>query len=454
MPKYLLKNALIIRSDHMSEGELSIVGNKIERIVFYDKTDERLDSILDNSYQRIDLSGKYLFAGAIDAHVHFREPGLTHKANIETESRAAVLGGVTSFIDMPNTNPATISIERIREKKSLAEKSSYINYAFNIGASNENISEIEALVEADTKKEFGAVKVFMGSSTGNMLVDDNSTLDRLFRIKDKAIFIHSEDENIIKENTKKAISLYGDDIPFEQHSKIRSSLACIKATAKALEAAMKYNTRLHVLHISTAEEIAMVKAAKMYNPNISIETSVNYLSFSDEDYADKKGFIKCNPAIKSQRDRQALIRALEEGIIDCIGSDHAPHLKSEKEKKYIQCPSGLPSIGQSFPAMLKLFKENDLKLTYLASIMSENISRILGIDKRGRLQEGSYADIVVFDPDKYKLVEEHAYFCGWSPYTGQEFNSIDYVFVNGHIVVKDNKLAQEERDTMPLVFFS
>ena len=456
MRRQLIRNAMILTSEKAQMGELLIEDDLIARITYYEENGQsQTASEPDASdLEIIDLGGLYLMAGGIDAHVHFRDPGLTHKADMSTESRAALLGGITSFIDMPNTNPVTTSWNRLQEKLDMAAEKSAVNYGFNLGATNSNAEEIKQLLAEGKGKHFGAIKVFMGSSTGNMLVDDKSTLDTLFSITEKNVFIHSEDETTIRNNMKAAVEKYGDDIPFEQHPFIRSRQACIFSTIKALETAMKYGTKLHVLHVSTAEELQMIQAAKLHNPAITAETSSNYLWFCDEDYSKMGPAVKCNPAIKSASDREALIKGLKEGLVDTIGSDHAPHLKEEKDRPYKTCPSGLPSIGQSLPALLTIAAKNDIELTRIAAVMSENIARIMGIDRRGKLAEGNFADLVAFDPkETYTLKQEDiAYKCGWSPYTGAEFTGkIKKVWVNGTLSVEDGKIISDN-SARPLEF--
>ncbi len=460
MRRHLLKNAMIVTSEKIQMGELLIEGKTIADIRYYNEEGqsrpvaEQEGTDLASDTEVTDLKGLCLLAGGIDAHVHFRDPGMTHKADISSESKAALLGGITSFIDMPNTNPATTSWEQLEKKLENASKNAESNYGFHIGATNQNADEIMRLIAEGKGRNFGAVKVFMGSSTGNMLVDDQSALSQLFAIKEKCIFIHSEDETTIRTNLASAKEKYGDQIPFEMHPLIRSRQACIHSTIKALETAMKYGTHLHICHVSTAEEVQMIRAAKMYNPAITAETSSNYLWFCDEDYKTMGPAVKCNPAIKSAKDRDALIKGIQDGIIDTLGSDHAPHLKEEKEKPYLTCPSGLPSIGQSLPALLTTAAQNSIELTRVAALISENIASILGISHRGKLAKGNYADLVVLDPkETYTLTHEDiAYKCGWSPYEGKEFTGrVKMVWLNGDLVVRDGQVLGNPHG-MPLDF--
>lgn len=470
MARILLTNATIVTGASSKKGALAIDGERIAGIW------HRGGSDLDDSAavqafpdsEIIDLDGKVLMAGGIDAHVHFREPGMERKADIESESKAALLGGVTSFIDMPNTKPPTTDLETLQDKLNRASERSWANYGFHIGATNGNAAMIREYLAEGHGAEFGGIKVFMGSSTGNMLVDDNDALSDLFRIQGKPILIHSEDEGIIKANLEAAKAKFGEDIPFSEHPRIRNRKACIRSTAKALAMAIEYGTRLHVLHVSTAEEVEMIRAAKIHNPNITAETSANYLWFCDEDYEKLKGKVKCNPAIKSASDREALRKGLAEGIIDTIGSDHAPHLLSEKVDNYLKCPSGMPSVQQSLSALLTaaaLYNEGKnaddealISLSRIASAFSERPAEILGIKDRGHLKVGNYADLVILDPEQEYSVKSHAdlvrnvpeqeysvknvaYKCGWSPYEGTTLRGvIDRVFLNGKQVIADSRL--------------
>ena len=446
----ILKNATIVTAEKEAVGTVIIDDGLISDVFFKDAEDYdfRLFKALKKEAEVIDLEGKWMMAGGIDAHVHFREPGLTHKADIYTESRAAVAGGVTTVFDMPNTNPATITAEALKGKLELAEGRSVANIGFHIGATNANADMICSLITQgdDTcgvkPDDVAGVKVFMGSSTGNMLVDKGEALDSLFAVKEKPVLVHCEDESEIKANLQKAIDTYGEDIPFTEHENIRSRRACIKSSIKALEKAIKYGTRLVLCHISTKEEVEMVRAAKMNNPEIIAETSCNYLWFSNEDYARLGSRVKCNPSVKTACDRQALREALASGAIDTIGSDHAPHLLSEKNEKYCKAPSGLPSIQQSLPVLLTIAAQDEIPLTRIASVFSEKAADLYGL-KRGKLAQGYAADIVVFDKDKEFVVRNEDQYskCGWTPYEGETLKGwIDTVLVNGNIVLKDGQL--------------
>ncbi len=500
MARILLTNATIVTGASSKKGALAVDGERIAGIWYRGSSDlddsEALRAFPDAEI--IDLEGKVLMAGGIDAHVHFREPGMERKADIESESKAALLGGVTSFIDMPNTAPPTTGPDALKNKLTRAAGRSWANYGFHLGATNGNAAAIREYLAEGLGREFGGVKVFMGSSTGNMLVDDSETLSDLFRIQEKPILIHSEDEGIIKANLEAAKAEFGEDIPFRMHPQIRSRKACIRSTAKALAMAIEYGTRLHVLHVSTAEEVEMIRAAKLYNPNITAETSANYLWFCDEDYRTLKGKVKCNPAIKTAADREALRKGLAEGIIDTIGSDHAPHLLSEKVDNYLKCPSGMPSVQQSLSVLLTvaaLYNEGKnadddalISMSRIASAFSEKPAEILGIKDRGSLKIGNYADLVVIDPEREYSVSLHAnpvaddpkpeysnqshatdltgnapdlkysvkdiaYKCDWSPYQGITLKGmIDKVFLNGTQVIADGTLIQDSPSGQPIAF--
>lgn len=437
----LLENGIIVTSEKEEKGTIVIENGKILDVLYSTGQDYPLNvwNYRKQSEEIIDLEGKHVMAGGIDAHVHFREPGLTHKADMATESLAAVAGGVTCVMDMPNTLPATTSAAALREKIDMAKGRTATKISFHIGATNDNVEEICRLVtEGDPENnispdDIAGVKVFMGSSTGNMLVDESGTLERLFSIKNKPVLVHCEDEATIKANLAEAISRYGDDIPFEEHENIRSRKACIKSSIKALEMAIRHGTRLVLCHISTKEEIEMARAAKLSNPGIIAETSCNYLWFCNEDYTRLGSKVKCNPSVKTAEDRAALRAALAEGLIDTIGSDHAPHLLSEKEGTYCKAPSGLPSIQQSLPVLLTIAKEEDIPLTRIAAVFSENAADLYGLNC-GRIRKGYDADLVVFDYSSEFTVEQkdQKSKCGWTPYDGMTLRGvIDSVYVNG-----------------------
>lgn len=439
----ILHKATIVTGEKEGIGSIAVENGKIADILYTDSEDFdfRYGKLMETHPEAEvwDLEGKHIIAGGIDAHVHFREPGLTHKADMETESRAAAAGGVTTVFDMPNTRPATISAMTLKEKLDLAEAKAHCKIGFHIGATNENAAEISSLVRYGDESvgikpsDIAGIKVFMGSSTGNMLVDSGNSLEELFSIREKPVLVHCEDENTIKENLAAALERYGEDIPFAEHENIRSRKACIKSSIKALELAMRFGTRLVLCHISTKEEMEMVRAAKSSNPSIIAETSCNYLWFSNEDYPRLGSKIKCNPAVKTPADREALREGLANGLIDTIGSDHAPHLASEKEGSYTKVPSGLPSIQQSLPVLLTIAYSDGIPLTRIASVFSENASDLYGLD-RGKIKRGYAADLVIFDYSKEFIVkkEDQLSKCGWTPYEGETLRGvIETVFIDG-----------------------
>lgn len=447
MKATLLYNATVVTAEKEAVGSVLVTDGTIQEVIFSDREDYgfRVERIIKQheGLEVIDLEGKWLMAGGIDAHVHFREPGLTHKADMATESLAAAAGGVTYVMDMPNTNPATTTAQALKEKLELAKGRTTGKIAFHIGATNSNAEDIVRLIqEGDASAgicpdDIAGVKVFMGSSTGNMLVDDNSTLARLFAISGKPVLVHCEDEQTIKANLEKAVEKYGEDIPFREHENIRSRSACIKSSIRALEMAIKHGTRLVLCHISTKEEMEMVRAAKLSNPSIIAETSCNYLWFCNEDYDRLGSRVKCNPSVKRPQDREALRQGLADGLIDTIGSDHAPHLLSEKENKYGKAPSGLPTIQQSLPVLLTIARQEEIPLTRIASVFSEKASEIYGL-KTGKIAKGYAADLVVFDLNKEFTVraEDQKGRCGWTPYEGETLNGvIEMVLVDGERVI-------------------
>ncbi len=451
MNRTILYNATIVTGEKEAVGSVVIEGRKIAEVLWAEAEDYgfRMAKLMEGGMsgendakgkaEVMNLEGKHVMAGGIDAHVHFREPGLTHKADMATESRAAVAGGVTTVFDMPNTNPPTVSAEAMKLKMELSRGRCAGKIGFHIGATNDNVDDVYSLVnEGDSERgiapeDIAGVKVFMGSSTGNMLVDKGLTLEKLFQIKGRPVLVHCEDEATIKANLAAAVENYGEEIPFVEHENIRSRKACIMSSIKALELAMKYGTQLVLCHISTKEEVEMVRAAKMNNPLIVAETSCNYLWFSNEAYERLGSRAKCNPSIKGEADRAALRAALASGDIDTIGSDHAPHLLSEKDGGYLKAPSGLPSIQQSLPVLLTIAAEEEIPLTRIASVFSEKAAEIYGL-KRGRIEVGYDADLVVFDYGKEFVVrrEEQLSKCGWSPYEGETLRGvIEAVFVDG-----------------------
>ena len=456
----LLENATIVTSEKEAKGSVLIKDGLIAEVLYCEDEDYgfRLFKIKQAGPELRDLTGRHLMAGGIDAHVHFREPGLTHKADMATESMAAVAGGVTTVMDMPNTSPATTSAEALKAKIALAKGRCASKIAFHIGATNDNADAICRMVEEGDEatgirpEDIAGVKVFMGSSTGNMLVDDNSAISAVFSIRSKPVLVHCEDENTILENLQKAKAQYGDAIPFSEHEHIRSRRACIKSSIKALEKAIEKGTRLVLCHISTKEELEMARAAKSNNPGIIAETSCNYLWFCNEDYRRLGSHLKCNPSVKTAADRQALREGLASGIIDTIGSDHAPHLLSEKDAGYLSAPSGLPTIQQSLPLLITIAGQEEIPLTRIAAVFSENASDLYGLE-RGKILPGYYADIVIFDKEREFTVRNSDQYskCGWTPYDGELLKGyIERVLINGHTVLKDGKIIEQDRYGRPL----
>ncbi|MBD5256745.1 MAG: dihydroorotase [Bacteroides sp.] len=428
--KTVIYNARIANEGKIQAGYVIIEGKFILEVGFGDVP----GAFLNDRNTLIDADGRLVMPGVIDEHVHFRDPGLTHKADMLTESRAAVAGGVTSFIDMPNTVPATTTVAAVEGKMERAAEVSCANYAFFIGATNNNIDE---LLAADYSKVAG-VKLFLGSSTGNMLVDSESTVSRIFSEVPALIAVHAEDESIISANKKLVTEKFGEDAPIELHPLIRSREACIEATRKAVEGAKKYNARLHVLHISTEEELAFFTLGPVEGKRITAETCPQYLIFTNAQYQGYGSGIKCNPAIKMPEDRDALRRAIADGTIDVIATDHAPHLPEEKAGGALKAVSGMPMIQFSLPVMLSLATEGVFTIEKVVETMCHNPAKIYGIDRRGFLRPGYYADIVLVDDqcEAYTVTSEMVLSkCGWTPLEGAPLNAkIDMTWVNGEIV--------------------
>lgn len=450
----LIKNGTIVNEGLSFAGSLLIEGNRISKIIREsdfdtpDKYREAVESI--DAEKSVDATGMHVMPGVIDDQVHFREPGNTQKATIASESAAAVLGGVTSFMDMPNNNPPTTTNEALEGKFAIAAKESMANYSFYLGATNENLEEIKGV---DTKKVCG-IKVFMGSSTGNMLVNNPETLEKIFRESPTLIATHCEEEDIIKANMATCTEQYGEEIPFEMHYRIRSREACIECTRRALDLAVRNRSRLHILHISTADEIEMIREARKLNPMIEGEVCVHYMWFNCNDYATYGSRVKCNPAIKTPEDMEAIRRAVKEGIIRVVATDHAPHLRQEKQNNYTKAPSGLPLIQHSLQLMLELSRKGIFTVEDVVARMSHGPADCFGIKERGYIREGYYADITIADlnlPDS-NTTSHPAYKCGWSPFEGMTFSStIVHTFTNGVHAVENSALTGE-RCAMALEF--
>ena len=441
---YLIKNASVVNEGKVFEAEVLVAEGLIAAI----GSGLELHSKASGA-QIIDARGKYLIPGVIDEHVHFRDPGLTQKADIFTESRAAVAGGVTSYMDMPNTVPQTVTRELLEDKFAMASEKSLANYSFYIGATNDNLAEVLGI---DTSAVCG-IKLFMGSSTGNMLVDSDGALEALFREAPCLIAAHCEDEATIRSATEhyKALAASGQLIPDATiHPLVRSAEACYRSSSRAVELAARTGARLHIMHISTAAELALFRNdIPLAEKRITAETCPHYLSLTQEDYA-KRGFgIKCNPAIKSQADRVALREALRSGLIDTIGTDHAPHLREDKfTDNYFTSKSGFPSIQHSLQLMLELVREDVLTLPQVVQLMCHNPASLYGIARRGFIREGWHADLALVDLDSPCVIDGSLDFskCGWSPYDGLRVSSrVTHTFVNGNLVYEDGVLHEESR---------
>jgi len=405
---------------------------------------ERIDSAINQSADKvIDAKGLYLLPGMIDDQVHFREPGLTHKANIYTESRAAVAGGITSFMEMPNTVPNTLTQELLADKYAIAAKTSLANYSFFMGASNDNLDEV---LRTDAHNVCG-IKVFMGSSTGNMLVDNPNTLENLFSQCPMLIATHCEDEETIKSNLNHFKQLLGDNIPVKLHPKIRSAEACYLSSSMAVELAKKHNTRLHILHISTERETHLFdNTIPLKDKKITAEACVHHLWFSDADYATKGNLIKWNPAVKTAEDRDGILKAVLDGHIDIIATDHAPHTIEEKAHPYLAAPSGGPLVQHALPALLEMYHQGKMTLEQIAEKTAHNPSICFNMEKRGYLREGYWADMVLVNLNSPWTVskENILYKCGWSPFEGQVFQSaIQHTIVSGNLVWSDGGFVSE-----------
>ena len=432
---YLLKNGTIINEGRVFTSDILIKGDVIEKI----------GGILENNCGavEIDASGKLIIPGCIDDQVHFREPGLTHKGTIFSESRAAVVGGITSFMEMPNTVPNALTQELLEEKYAIASKSSIANFSFFMGASNDNLDEV---LKTNPTNVCG-IKVFMGSSTGNMLVDNEKALEGLFSQVEMLIATHCEDENTIKANLEKAKTLYGEHIPIQEHPIIRSEEACYKSSAFAVSMARKYGSRLHVLHISTEKETHLFdNTIPLEQKKITAEACIHHLWFTEKDYNSKGNFIKWNPAVKKESDRLGIWKALLDNRIDVIATDHAPHTLQEKNQSYFNAPSGGPLVQHGLLAMLEKVKEGEISLEKLVDKMCHSPAILFRIKERGFIREGYKADLVVISQNKSPIVtkENCLYSCAWSPFEGIQFShTIEKTFVNGNIVFQDGIIVND-----------
>ena len=437
--KFLIKNINLVSSEDIKKLDVLVIDRLIEKI------DSNIK--ISPEFKVIDGEGKFLFPGLIDDQVHFREPGLTHKGSIFTESRAAVAGGVTSYFEMPNTIPQTTTIDNLNDKFKIASKNSIANYSFMFGGTNSNFDQIKRL----DFNQIPAIKLFLGSSTGDMLIDNYDVIENIMKISKVPVVVHSEDESIIKNNLEKYIKIYGEDIPVEIHPLIRSEEACLKSTLKIINLAKKCKSRLHVFHLSTKLESELFEKIPIEDKNITSEVCIHHLSFNDSNYKEKGSLIKWNPSIKTKSDQDGLWSALNSDKIDVIATDHAPHTFTEKQKKYLECPSGGPLVQHSLIVMFEHFLNKRISLEKIVEKMCNNPATIFKINKRGFIKEGYYADLAILDPKKSQTISSKNIFykCGWSPFEGKTFNStVTHTFVNGHLafkrgVINDSKLGMK-----------
>ncbi len=437
MKTILIKNAKLINEGEIFHADVFIKGNFIEKI-------ERQGIAMPADIV-INAEGKYLLPGLIDDQVHFREPGLTHKGEIYTEAKAAVAGGITSYMEMPNTSPAATTIELLEQKYDRAAQCSLANYSFFMGTTNHNLQE---LLKVDETKICG-VKIFMGSSTGDMLVDDPKALESIFSEVKTLIATHCETDPLIKRNQAAIVEEFGEDIDATFHARIRNEEACYISSSFAVGLAKKHQTRLHILHISTAKELALFDPTlPLVQKKITAEACVHHMWFSQEDYATKGNFIKWNPAVKNASDRDAILKAINENRIDVIATDHAPHTLEEKSQSYLKAPSGGPLVQHSLNALLQLYKQGKLSLEKIVEKACHNVAILFEIDRRGFIREGYYADLVLVDLNQHYTVSKNniLYKCGWSPFEGTQFDSVvTHTLVNGKLVYENGKFDESEK---------
>ena len=436
MAKIIVKNAKVINEGGIVETDLLLEGDIITRIA---------NDITDGHADVIDVNGDYVLPGIIDDQVHFREPGLTHKGTIGTESKAAIAGGITTFMEQPNTNPQTTTIEKLEEKFAMGARDSYANYSFLFGGTNDNLEELKKL----DKNACSGVKLFLGSSTGNMLVDNEEVLEKIFRNTEMVISTHCEDEGTIRANMEKYQKQYGDDIPINLHPIIRSEEACYLSSSNAIALAKKTGARLHVFHLSTGIETDLfTNTIPLEEIKITSEVCIHHLWFSDDDYAEKGTFIKWNPAVKKKVDREQLWEALLDDRIDVIATDHAPHTLEEKNNPYTKAPSGGPLVQHALQAMLQKEKEGKISLEKIVEKMCHNPAKLFDIDRRGFVREGYFADLVQVNRNTKNQVDRSniLYKCGWSPFEGTTFDSkIVRTFINGHLAYENGNFSAERK---------
>ena len=426
-----IKNCKVVNEGQITEKDLIIKNGRFEKI----------GNDLASEGETIDAAGLFLFPGIIDDQCHFREPGLTERGSIKTESLSAVAGGTTSFMDMPNVIPPTLSLDLWRDKISIAEKTASANFSFYMGTSNTNIDEIKAI----DPKEVCGIKIFMGSSTGNLHVDSEDALNDLFRESPVIITTHCEDDPMIKAKEQEFLAKYGEKIPVEMHSEIRSREACLKSSKKAIDLAERYDANLHILHLTTKEEVKLFSNKPLNEKMITAEVCIPHLYFSRDDYATKGTLIKCNPSIKETADRDALRAGLLEGYIDYVATDHAPHQLEGKSNDYMDCPSGIPSVQHTLLVLLELVREGVYSLDDLPYYLSHKVADRFKIIDRGYIREGYWADCVLVDLEhQHKITKENtSYFCGWSPFEGDTFNSkVISTFVNGTHAYNEGKILE------------
>ena len=426
-----IKNCKVVNEGQITEKDLIIKNGRFEKI----------GNDLASEGETIDAAGLFLFPGIIDDQCHFREPGLTERGSIKTESLSAVAGGTTSFMDMPNVIPPTLSLDLWRDKISIAEKTASANFSFYMGTSNTNIDEIKAI----DPKEVCGIKIFMGSSTGNLHVDSEDALNDLFRESPVIITTHCEDDPMIKAKEQEFLAKYGEKIPVEMHSEIRSREACLKSSKKAIDLAERYDANLHILHLTTKEEVELFSNKPLNEKMITAEVCIPHLYFSRDDYATKGTLIKCNPSIKETADRNALRAGLLEGFIDYVATDHAPHQLEGKSNDYMDCPSGIPSVQHTLLVLLELVREGVYSLDDLPYYLSHKVADRFKIIDRGYIREGYWADCVLVDLEhQHKITKENtSYFCGWSPFEGDTFNSkVISTFVNGTHAYNEGKILE------------
>ena len=435
MNSYVIKAATIVNEGQKFVADVFVKDGLIEKIG---------QNLSVAGAQEINAEGQYLLPGMIDDQVHFREPGLTHKADIFTESMAAVAGGITSFMEMPNTVPNTLTQELLNDKYNIAAETSLANYSFYMGASNDNIEEV---LKTDPKNVCG-IKVFMGSSTGNMLVDNEKTLENIFSKAPMLVATHCEDEATIRQNLAEFKAKYGDDLTIDMHPLIRSAEACYKSSSLAVELAKSYQTRLHILHISTAKEIALFdNSIPLKDKKITAEACVHHLWFNDKNYAAKGNFIKWNPAVKTEDDQKGILEGVLNDNIDVIATDHAPHTLAEKQQPYAQAPSGGPLVQHALPALLEMHLQGKISLEKIAEKTAHNLAICFDIEKRGFIREGYWADLVLVDlKDSWKVTKlNNFYKCGWSPFDGDTFQaSITHTFVSGNLAYVKGKFTTDQ----------